>query len=134
MIQILFLSLFSLASAYDLKLEVQEVRTSKGYFRYLIFNSSKGFPDQPELAVQKGEFPANSSVHVIKNLPADTYAISLIHDENNNQKLDTGWFGIPKEALGFSENPSISFGAPEFNQCKFKLKADETKVIRLKHF
>jgi uncharacterized protein (DUF2141 family) len=134
MIQILFLSLVSFASAFELKLELQDLKTTKGHFRYLVFSSSEGFPDRPDKAVLKGEFPASQSSHTIKDLSVGTYAISVIHDVNDNRKLDTGWFGIPSEPLGFSQNPSISFGAPEFKECKFSIKANESLVIRLKHF
>lgn len=134
MIQILFLSLVSFASAFDLTLEPQEIKSTQGHFRFLIFSGSEGFPDQSEKAILKGEFPASAPKHIIKDLDAGTYAVSIIHDENNNRKLDTGLFGIPKEASGFSQNPSFTFGAPEFKECKFKLKADETLQIRLKHF
>ncbi len=134
MIQILFLSLVSFAFAFDLAIELQDLNSTEGHFRYLVFSSPEGFPDHPEKAVFKGEFPATQSLYTIVGMPVGTYAISLIHDVNDNSKLDKGWFGIPKEPLGFSQNPSFSFGAPEFKECKFKLKADESQVIRLKNF
>ena len=37
---------------------------------------------------------------------------SLLHDENENSKLDT-MLKIPKEGFGFSRNPAIRMGPPK---------------------
>ncbi len=42
--------------------------------------------------------------------PAGTYAISVYYDINDNGKLDTGLFRIPKEKIGFSNNARGRFG------------------------
>ena len=41
-------------------------------------------------------------IYDVNDLVPGTYAIALIHDENDNQRLDTGLFGIPKEGFCFS--------------------------------
>ena len=56
-------------------------------------------------------------------LPRGDYAIAVIHDENNNAKLDT-FAGIPKEGFGFSRNPPIRFGPPRFTAARFTLDSD----------
>jgi uncharacterized protein (DUF2141 family) len=66
------------------------------------------------------------------NLPSGTYAISLYHDENGNNKLDTGIFGIPQEKFGFSNNATSFAGPPSFKQCKFEFKENKTLKIDLK--
>ena len=35
-----------------------------------------------------------------EDIPAGTYAIAAIHDENRNGKLDMNWLGVPKEGYG----------------------------------
>ena len=37
-------------------------------------------------------------------IPPGTYAIGVYIDENDNEKLDTNFLGIPKEQYGFSNN------------------------------
>ena len=39
------------------------------------------------------------------NLPAGNYAVQVMHDENENNKLDTNFMGMPIEGYGFSNNP-----------------------------
>lgn len=45
-----------------------------------------------------------------------TYAVSVLHDENEDGELNTGTFGIPTEGFGFSQNPEIRTGAPDFSE------------------
>ena len=40
------------------------------------------------------------------HFPKVEYVIKVFHDENNNRNLGTGFFGIPTEAFGFSNNVS----------------------------
>jgi len=63
----------------------------------------------------------NSCKVVFKNVPNGTYAISLFHDENDNNKMDTGMFGIPKEDYGCSNNAKGFMGPPKWEDAKFTL-------------
>lgn len=66
-------------------------------------------------------------------LPTGEYAIALIHDENNNNKLDT-MMGIPKEGFGFSRNPVIRFGPPSFAAAQFPVATSRVEEgIRVKY-
>ncbi len=65
-------------------------------------------------------------------LPKGTYSISIFHDQNNNGKLDKSFLGIPKEPFGFSNNPSISFGPPTFQQTSFEISGDIEVEIKLR--
>lgn len=67
---------------------------------------------------------------VFDKLKPGTYAISVIHDENENTKLDTK-MGIPKEGIGFSNNVMGSFGPPSFEKASFTVVDEKTLTIRL---
>ena len=56
-------------------------------------------------------------------LPHGTYAVAVIHDENDNHRLDT-FAGIPREGFGFSRNPGIGFGPPRFAAARFVVASD----------
>lgn len=64
-------------------------------------------------------------------IPAGTYAVKVFHDENNNGELDTNFIGIPKEAVGFSNNPSL-MGMPSFEKVSFLVDGEKTMKIELK--
>jgi len=70
----------------------------------------------------------------IENLKPGKYAFRFIHDENKNGKLDTNWFGYPREGVGFSNNPSMNFGPPAFEKTVFELKKNATLHCTPKYF
>jgi uncharacterized protein (DUF2141 family) len=51
----------------------------------------------------------------------------VVHDQNNNLKLDTNFLGLPKEPYGFSNNPKV-VGKPSFDAVKFKLDTGSKTV------
>lgn len=105
-------------------------RSSKGRALIAMFGSAKGFPGKHKNAVLRQVTAIKNKVAVfkLKKLKFGTYAISAIHDANNNQKLDTGIFGIPKEAYGASRNARRTFGPPRFRDAKFVFKKHKQVV------
>jgi uncharacterized protein (DUF2141 family) len=55
-----------------------------------------------------------------------TYAISVIHDANNNKKFDTNFLGIPTEGYGASQNKLPFAAAPKFEENKFTVTENST--------
>jgi uncharacterized protein (DUF2141 family) len=101
-----------------------------GMFGVSLYNSKKGFPGKHEQAfasVLKKVTSSNDTV-VFEHLPYGSYAVSIMHDENNNGKLDTNFFGIPKEGVGVSNNPKIGFGGPKFQDSVFTLDKKELEI------
>lgn len=66
-------------------------------------------------------------------MPAGTYAVSVIYDEDGNGELNTGLLGIPTEPVGFSNNAAGLFGPPDFAEAAIVLTAPRTIEIRLAH-
>jgi uncharacterized protein (DUF2141 family) len=66
------------------------------------------------------------------DLPAGEYAVQVLHDENDNGKLDTNFMGMPTEGYGFSNNPQVMRRA-HFDEAKFPLgEAAASIVVRLR--
>ncbi len=122
--------------AFTLKVNVTNLRNDKGTIKYLVFNNEKGFPDILKHSLKSGTILATETEKgiVLENLEAGSYSVSVIHDENNNDKLDTNFLGMPKEGFGFSNNPTIYFGPPSFNKSKVELEKDSEITIKLKYF
>ncbi|MBD8525771.1 DUF2141 domain-containing protein [Pseudomarimonas arenosa] len=62
-----------------------------------------------------------------ENLPAGRYALRLMHDENDNGKLDTNFLGMPEEAYGYSNNPDV-MRAAEFEEAAFEIGDGDTRI------
>lgn len=116
------------AHAADLTVKVSELRNSDGVVQFALFAAAEGYPKEGDKAVRKGSAPITEKTATFKidGLAPGNYALSLIHDENKNEKLDTGLFGIPTEGVGASNNAKGSFGPPKFEDAKFDV---ETKPV-----
>ena len=57
----------------------------------------------------------------------------LVHDINNNGKLDTTFIGIPKEPVGLSNYDGKSIPG-KFNKHKFSVNENTEIIIPLKKF
>jgi uncharacterized protein (DUF2141 family) len=66
-----------------------------------------------------------------RDVPEGTYAVNVFHDENSNERLDKGLFGIPKEGFGFSNDAGRSKKALSFNEAKFDLPPTGCRTVRI---
>ena len=77
--------------------------------------------------------PATQNVVKFEGLAPGDYAAAIIHDENGNAKLDT-LMGIPREGFGFSRNPAIGFGPPNFDAARFAVGGHATaQQVRMRY-
>ena len=117
----------------NLTIKMEEVQSDKGFVSYILFKGPKGFPDDEKTAFKKGSMDAKMKSFELKNIPEGEYAMTFIHDENGNGKLDTR-LGLPSEGFGFSNNPLIFFGPPSFERTLFKIEnSNKSIVIKMKY-
>ena len=120
-----------------IQLEVSGFNNTSGLLAIAVFDNSNSFESENEtyrdstLAVTHSEMTI-----VIENVHPGDYAISVFHDEDDNDELNTNIFGIPQEGFGFSNNPSIGFSQPTYNECVFTIEEGVTLIvpIELVHF
>jgi uncharacterized protein (DUF2141 family) len=117
-----------------LNILVDKVSNSKGVVGVLVFSSAQGWPEDNARAFRAVAVPAHPGEVkiIIPDLPDGTYAAVVLHDENENRKLDRKWYGSPKEQWGMSNNPPVRMSAPAFNQARFVLNQNETIEVQLR--
>jgi|SRR6516225_5116652 uncharacterized protein (DUF2141 family) len=122
---------FSLSLNQDLTLRVTitHVKTGRGSIYTSIWSDRQSFFKKPFLSESRKA--DHDSLQFVFKLKPGEYAISVFQDLNENQKLDQGLFGIPKEPVGFGNNFKPKFSAPEFSDCSFKMTQDIQMVIGL---
>ncbi len=99
-----------------------------GTVEVTLFDSRDTFLKEPYFqesgqANDDGQFSAEFHL-----LPEGEYAVVVVHDANDNGKLDTGFLGFGGEQYGYSNNVSTWFGRPDFDDVKFSVKEDGTLV------
>ena len=116
-----------------IELNVTDIKQIKGQLLISLHNKD-GFPDQEKKSVLNTKVKVNNAnMKITLKVPkSGFYAISLVHDENENNQLDKNYLGIPKEGYGFSNNPSARFGAPSFKESQFEVKDNEVKKLVIK--
>jgi uncharacterized protein (DUF2141 family) len=111
-----------------LQVQINELRNSKGKIRLQLFNQSKVIVMGESKLIQN-----NQCFLSFSNLPQGKYAIRYFHDENNNNKMDTNWLGIPIEGYGFSNNATGLWGPPTFEEQLFKIISNDTIQLNIKY-
>ena len=123
----------SLLYANNLKVEITNILNQKGQISIGLYNKNDStFSDMSQYYKGKHlNISDNKITYTFKNVPNGIYAISVIHDENKNKKLDKNFFGIPTEGYGFSNNIRPTFRGASFEESKFELYSDKDIVINL---
>ena len=118
----------------ELVIVVDRMRNSKGALHACLSRQPRHFPNcRADQSALLQTVPAATRVLRFRGFPPGRYAVTLFHDENNNQRLDTV-LGIPREGFGFSNNPIIRFGAPKFQQVSIELGAGYSRQsIRMQY-
>ncbi len=113
--------------AYTLTLIVEGMDSNVGNLGVLVFNNEKGWPEDRTAAYKDISVPAEKGTQTLKipGLPAGNYAVALIHDINQNHKLEKNWIGQPKEQWGLSNNPHATIKAPPMSKALFELNTDK---------
>jgi phenylpropionate dioxygenase-like ring-hydroxylating dioxygenase large terminal subunit/uncharacterized protein (DUF2141 family) len=103
--------------------------SDRGHLRCLLYDRGDGYPTHPERAMARasGTITARRATCTFPNVTAGRYAVALIHDEDDDQQLDTGLFGIPTEGTGASRDARGSFGPPSFDAAAFDVSGVEVR-------
>ena len=112
----------ALAQNAPLTVTVSQFKNTQGKARYWLYRSAEGFLTNEKNAVRIVDAPitGTSSRYVFENLPAGTYALTVIHDENGNHRFDTTFIGLPKEAYGTTNDARGGLsGPPKFEEARF---------------
>jgi len=88
------------------------------------------------VAVRRLPVTTDSVVVLFDEVSPDTgYAIAVIHDRNDNDRMDMRWFPWPKprEGAGVSGN-HVRMGKPEFSRARFAVGGGQVGLtIRMRY-
>jgi uncharacterized protein (DUF2141 family) len=120
----------------QLTIHVTDLRNHKGQLIFGVFRSADGFPTVPNKSVNwQVKTIGDDTVVFTAMLPPGRYGASVLHDENNNGKLDTNMLGIPVEGYGETNNPKPKTRAATFQESLFTLPATgATMTISIQYF
>jgi len=125
---IVFSTFFSFAQC-TLKVTIKGIDVNKkGTIRVGLF-SEKGFPNAKQVIDGKVVKVSGNEITVeFKDLKIGDYAIAVVHDQNQDQKLTKNLVGYPIEPYAFSNNAIGNFGPPNFKDASFKVDKKLTSI------
>lgn len=122
---------FALAHAdASLRVMVGGAVPATGRVTVALFDSAESYLRKPVIEKSSAVSDEGSVSVEFAGRPRGDYAVVVAYDENDNGKLDTGLFGIPREAVGFSNNAIGRFGPAKWNDARFEL-GDSDLVIEI---
>lgn len=114
----------------SLTIHITGIASNNGSILVALYDKEGDFLKN-ELRGTMSKIDMNKATVVFRGLQPGVYAVTLFHDENDNKKLDTNFFGIPKENYGFSNKAKGFFGPPKFENAKFSLSKNTIIQIGL---
>jgi len=131
----LFLSMMLVASVVGaqnkLTVTVDGIVNPKGKIWVAVFDSTNFLKKPAYYGMVNIEEGQEEVTVVIDSVASGKYAVTLFQDENGNNKLDTGAYGIPTEKYGFSNNFRPTMGPPTFQDCMIEIEEDTEINITL---
>lgn len=126
---LLFLTL--MISSAELIVEVSGVKNAKGKVGLLVFTSKEGFPEDRKKAAYEIQLKAQKGVMRFKipDLKAGQFGFVVLHDENENQKLDKTFIGYPKEGIAIPNYQKLA--RPKFAKAVLKTPKSPVKLKML---
>ena len=115
---------------YTVTVEFSGMQSDNGKLYVALYDSEDQFLKK---GIQREivEINDKKAIVIFKNVVSGVYAVSSFHDVNNNQKMDTRIFGIPKEPVGISNNAKGFMGPPKFEDAKFEVTKNTTLQIKV---
>jgi uncharacterized protein (DUF2141 family) len=108
----------------QLKITIDHLKNEKGHVLVSVFSDNGAYYKETDRAAALLKLTtAQAREFIVTDLAPGNYAIAVIHDENDNGKLDT-FAGIPREGYSFSNLSGIM--PPKWDKAAFVVKAPAT--------
>lgn len=121
---------------YSIVITVTNIRNHTGYLRFKFYDDSRPFPDDMgflKIVIPKTEITGDSITFSCRGFKSQYMGIALLDDENNNNKLDFGFF-LPKEGHAFADYYHTAWRRPVYDDFRFFLDGDKHVIMKMKYY
>jgi uncharacterized protein (DUF2141 family) len=108
----------------NLEIRITGLRNTKGKVSVNLFDNPDGFPEDPlkSFGWKSVKTVPDTVVIIFEELPFGNYAISVLHDENEDGRMEKSLMGIPREGFAFSNKCVPKFRSPDYKDAVISLK------------
>lgn len=115
---------------------VTGIRNNKGTLRFKFYDEGSPFPHDTgflKIVVDKREVVDGTLTKTYYGFKKQSMGIALLDDENNDLKLEMGWF-FPKEGHAFSDYYHSALRKPVYSDFRFVLTGDRKVTMIMKYY
>jgi uncharacterized protein (DUF2141 family) len=112
--------------AHPVSVVVSNFRNTHGFLGCRLYRSAEGFPESgTDLSESRVRVAGAATRCEFQSVAPGTYAVAVMHDENDNRKLDKNFLGIPIEGCGVSNNKTYAMSTPKWSESTFQVGAQD---------
>lgn len=117
-----------------LEVKLLGLRNERGTARVAVFATRAGWPQQDGKAYRRAiaTIDRGRASVSFEGLPPGAYAVIAFHDEDGDERLKTGLFGVPVEGWGASNDARATFG-PAFDDALVKVDAPKAISFSIRY-
>jgi uncharacterized protein (DUF2141 family) len=103
----------------DFSVHITNIKSATAPIKIALYDKASSFPGEKGHYLAKNFVPGKTGevIFTFAGVQEGQYAVALYQDSDNNNRLNTNFFGYPKEPFGFSNNIKPRFSSPSFRQC-----------------
>ncbi len=129
----MLISFSSMAEEFGkITITIEGIKNTKGTIKLALAYNEKKFNSvnliKKAFRVESLKISARPLNFTFDKIPYGTYALSVFHDENDNNDLDRDLFDAPLEGYGYSNNPKKMERAATFKESQFEFKSNLHKL------
>ena len=117
----------------SIRIHIPNVKEGKGEILISLFNQEKGFPEDGALAFRTWRLPPGKNL-LLSGIPSGKYALAILHDFDNNQKMTYNLLGMPQEGYASSPEGGPKLSKPRFKNALFRHSAKGTDLTIPIHY
>ena len=121
-------------NAQVLDVIITDIRNTDGRLCIAIFDNNLDYQNETALltAYIDKETLLRDTVHIEIPIWPGTFGISVLDDEDGDEKMRFSFWGIPREGFGFSNYVLKSSRRPQFDDFSFSVNENEKVAVSVK--
>lgn len=121
------------ANAATLVVTVHGLRNDRGHIRIGVCRKAEFLSEACAFHAVIPARPGDITASIPGIMPG-LYAVAVYQDEDDSGRLKRNFLGLPKEDLGFSRNPALGMGPPDFADSALMIGGNSRVSVTLHHF
>ena len=117
------------AELTKLTVVVSGIEPSTGTVEVSVFNSAETLMQKPVLQKPRKVDGHTETTFVFAGMLEGNYAVVVVHDENGNGVLDSGFLGFGGENFAYSNDARSWLGRPSFEDASFTVSTDDVEIL-----